>query len=108
MKSQGSSESEEGTGGQDMGQLSMLRMLRLLRLTRMVRMMRSVPELVTLIKSLSIAARPVASTLLLLFCVIYITGIVLKSQLRPTSILTRSRFGRLPDAMKTLLLQGTF
>jgi len=107
----GSEEDGGGESGGDggVGQLSLLRMLRLLRLTRVVRFMRAVPELVTLVKSLNIAMRPVASTFLLLLIFLYIFGIVFKSQLRPPvgSILV-DKFGRLTKSMWTLLRQGTF
>jgi len=95
-------------GGSDVGQLAVLRMLRLLRLTRMVRFMRTMPELVTLVRSLSIAARPVLSTLGLLFILIYMFGIVFRSQLDARGYpYVEHKFGRLASSMGTLLLTGT-
>lgn len=104
---------EAAEGGSDLGQLSMLRMLRLLRLTRMVRLMRAVPELVTLLRSMTIALRSVLSTLGLLIIFMYIFAIIFKSQLKvdPNHQHYRylhEKFGRVPDAMWTLLLSGTF
>jgi len=101
------------SGGANLAQLSMLRMLRLLRLTRMVRLMRSVPELVTLLRSMTIALRSVLSTLTLLVIFMYIFAIIFKSQLKvdPTDknySYMINKFGRVPDAMWTLLLAGTF
>lgn len=99
---------DEDAGGSDVGQIGMLRMLRLLRLTRMVRFMRSVPELVTLLKSMGLAAKPVASTLLLLLCLLYTFGIIFKSQMRTEEgTILHHKFGRVSSAMATLLLQGT-
>jgi len=95
--------------GTDLSQLSMLRMLRLLRLTRMVRLMRSVPALVTLIKSMRLAARSVLSTLLLLFIFVYIFAIIIRSQFKPTNNpYLEARFDHLQDTMWNLLVRGAF
>eukprot|EP00927_Polykrikos_kofoidii_P073915 TRINITY_DN69930_c0_g1_i1.p1 TRINITY_DN69930_c0_g1~~TRINITY_DN69930_c0_g1_i1.p1 ORF type:complete len:665 (+),score=146.32 TRINITY_DN69930_c0_g1_i1:68-2062(+) len=92
----------------NLSQISMLRMLRLLRLTRMVRLMRSVPELVTLLRSMTIALRSVLSTLGLLVIFMYIFAIVFRSQLDVSeNEYLKARFGRLLGAMWTLLLSGT-
>jgi len=106
-KSSSDAEGEE-EGGSGVGNLTVLRMLRLLRLTRMVRFMRAMPELVTLIKSMNIAARPVLSTLGLLFIIIYIFAIIFKSQLNPKDVQMKHKFGKLGHAMFTLLMDGTF
>jgi len=99
----------DGGGGADMSQLSMLRMLRLLRLTRMVRLMRAVPELVTLLKSVTIALRSVLSTLTLLVIFMYIFAIIFRSQLKPgNDEYLNEKFGRLVSSMWTLLWAGTF
>jgi hypothetical protein len=108
-----------GGSDMDMSNLSMLRMLRLLRLTRMVRFVRSVPELVTLLKSMTMALRSVLSTLSLLLIFMYVFSIVIKSQLKPSDDgeppdedsgiiegFLQARFGRIPNAMWTLLLSG--
>merc|ERR1719258_736544 len=85
----------------------MLRMLRLLRLTRMVRLMRSFPELVTLVKGLSIALRSVSSILMLLVLFMYIFSIIFKSQLVDTKDpLLKEYFSGIPRSMWTLFLHG--
>lgn len=94
-------------GGIDMGNLGMIRMLRLLRLTRMVRFMRSVPELVTLLKSMGLALRSVGSTLGLLFIFMYIFSIIFTSQLKTDDPYLKNRFGRIPLAIWTLFFSGT-
>lgn len=84
-----------------------LKILRLLRLTRMVRLMRSVPELVTLLKGMAIAARSVCYTLLLLLIILYIFSIIFKSQLTDTHVEgLKAYFPGIPRSMYTLLLAG--
>lgn len=100
---------DSGGGGESgMGNLSMLRMFRLLRLTRMVRFMRAVPELVTLLKSMTIALRSVLSTLCLLVIFMYIFSIIFRSQLKSDDEYLLEKFGRIPNAMWTLLMSGAF
>lgn len=70
-----------GGSADALSDMSLLRMMRLLRLTRMVRLMRSVPELLTLFKGMRLAFRSVSFTLMLLLIVMYIFGIIFKSQL---------------------------
>jgi len=79
----------------------------------MVRLMRAVPELVTLLRSMTIALRSVLSTLALLIIFMYIFAIIFKSQLKVDPDhkyygYLKEKFGRVPDAMWTLLLSGTF
>lgn len=96
-----------GGNSDAMSDFALLRMMRLLRLTRMVRLMRSVPELLTLLKGMSIAARSVAYTLLLLLIIMYIFGIIFKSQLEEASDdKLRKNFGGIPRSMWTLLFAG--
>mmetsp|Transcript_44557 Transcript_44557/g.83630 ORF Transcript_44557/g.83630 Transcript_44557/m.83630 type:complete len:626 (-) Transcript_44557:74-1951(-) len=85
--------------------MALLRMLRLLRLTRMVRLMRSVPELVTLLKGMVIAAKSVSYTLLLLLIFMYIFSIIFKSELEESESL-KDYFDSIPRSMWTLLLAG--
>lgn len=85
--------------------VALLRMLRLLRLTRMVRLMRSVPELVTLLKGMVIAAKSVSYTLLLLLIFMYIFSIIFKSELEDNKTLKQD-FSSIGKAMWTLLLAG--
>eukprot|EP00448_Togula_jolla_P030170 CAMPEP_0170640612 /NCGR_PEP_ID=MMETSP0224-20130122/40322_1 /TAXON_ID=285029 /ORGANISM="Togula jolla, Strain CCCM 725" /LENGTH=258 /DNA_ID=CAMNT_0010971139 /DNA_START=105 /DNA_END=879 /DNA_ORIENTATION=- len=75
---------------------SLLRMLRLMRLTRMVHIMRSVPELVTLLKGMAIAATSVMWTLVLF-----------KNQLSAAeSPALRLLYSSIPEAMWSLMLAG--
>jgi len=96
---------EEGAG---MSHLSLLRMGRLLRLTRMVRFMRSVPELVSLVKSLRIAARPVFWTMVLIVFLLYMFAIIFRSQYVPQDAYLKERFSGIVAIMWALLLQGAF
>jgi len=96
-----------GGNTDSLSDVSLLRMLRLLRLTRMVRLMRSVPELLTLLKGMGIAARSVAYTLLLLLIIMYIFGIIFKSQLIGTEHRQlKNYFDGIPMSMWTLLFAG--
>jgi len=93
--------------GAGTGQLSLLRMMRLLRLTRMVRLMRSVPELVTLLRSMAIASRSVLSTLGLLVIFMYVFAIIFKSQLENTKIpWLVKEMSTIPSAMWRLFFHG--
>lgn len=96
-----------GGNSDAMADFALLRMMRLLRLTRMVRLMRSVPELLTLLKGMGIAARSVAYTLLLLLIIMYIFGIIFKSQLEDTTNRRLQKyFDGIITSMWTLLLAG--
>eukprot|EP00747_Dinoflagellata_sp_TGD_P212361 gnl/TRDRNA2_/TRDRNA2_85459_c0_seq1.p1 gnl/TRDRNA2_/TRDRNA2_85459_c0~~gnl/TRDRNA2_/TRDRNA2_85459_c0_seq1.p1 ORF type:complete len:454 (+),score=73.70 gnl/TRDRNA2_/TRDRNA2_85459_c0_seq1:89-1363(+) len=96
-----------GQSGEAMSNFALLKMMRLLRLTRMVRLMRSVPELVTLLKGMAIAARSVSYTLLLLLIFMYIFSIIFKSQLMDTeNQLLKESFNQILISMWTLLLSG--
>eukprot|EP00927_Polykrikos_kofoidii_P031277 TRINITY_DN26923_c0_g1_i1.p1 TRINITY_DN26923_c0_g1~~TRINITY_DN26923_c0_g1_i1.p1 ORF type:complete len:611 (+),score=122.11 TRINITY_DN26923_c0_g1_i1:249-2081(+) len=93
--------------GDALGDVSLLSMLKLLRLTRMVRLMRSVPELVTLMKGMAIAARSVGYTLLLLLIFMYIFSIVFIQQLEDTNVARlKVDFKDIFNTMWTLLLAG--
>lgn len=86
---------------------ALLKILRLFRLTRMVRLMRSVPELVTLLKGMVIAARSVCYTLLLLLMILYIFSIIFKSQLVDTPVPDlKGHFSNILRSMWTLFLAG--
>merc|ERR1719335_1810609 len=55
----------------------LVKMLRLRRLARMARLMRAFPELVAMIKGVKVAARAVASALIMDIMLIYIFGVVI-------------------------------
>lgn len=88
-------------------QLSLLRIGRLLRLSRLVRFMRAVPELVSLMKSIRIAAKPVVWTLVLVFLIIYVFAVIFRHQLTPEDAYLHDHFTGLINIMWHLLLQGT-
>jgi len=97
-----------GGSGADLGNASILRLVRLLRLTRMARMarlLRAMPELMILVKGISVAARSVIFTLLLLILILYVFAIAFRQMCTETD-LEDSHFKTVPEAMITLLLQG--
>ena len=59
----------------------MLRLLRLARLARLVRLVRSQPELVTLMKGMMQAMRSVISAVLVLLTMLYVMGMIFRTQL---------------------------
>merc|ERR1719350_1093889 len=83
-----------------------LRLLRLLRLARMARILKSMPELVTMMKGISVATRAVSASLLMVGMLVYIFAIFLLMLLKDeTSV--RKRFGSLSRCMWTLIMDGT-
>merc|ERR1719362_1851380 len=82
-----------------------LRLLRLLRLARMVRIMRSLPELVTMMKGMSVATRAVSTSLLMIFMLVYIFAIILYMFLKDDEAASR-KFGNLSLCMWTLVMDG--
>jgi hypothetical protein len=98
-----------GGGGNPIGNASILRLFRLLRLSRMARMarlLRAMPELMVLIKGMATAMRSVFFTLCLLIGIIYVFGIAFVQLMKGTSA-GDVYFQTVPDAMNSLLLQGT-
>lgn len=92
-----------------LGNASILRLVRLLRLTRlarMVRLLRAMPELMILVKGVSVATRSVFFTLCLLTIVVYVFAIAF-TQLTEDTVLEDKYFKTIPKSMSTLLLQGT-
>jgi len=84
-----------------------MKLLRLLRLARMTRLMSRMPELLTMVKGMSMASRAVGSSLLLLGLLVYVFAIVLYMILADNDETAQS-FGSLPKCMWTLLMDGTF
>eukprot|EP00928_Gymnodinium_smaydae_P008616 TRINITY_DN13134_c0_g1_i1.p1 TRINITY_DN13134_c0_g1~~TRINITY_DN13134_c0_g1_i1.p1 ORF type:complete len:665 (+),score=119.21 TRINITY_DN13134_c0_g1_i1:153-1997(+) len=98
-----------GAGSTAVGDASIMRTLRLFRLTRMarmVRLLRSMPELMILIKGISVASRSVIFTLVLLLIIIYLFAIAFV-QITASTPLQDAYFRSVPEAMVTLLLRGT-
>eukprot|EP00441_Pelagodinium_beii_P035171 CAMPEP_0197629462 /NCGR_PEP_ID=MMETSP1338-20131121/7298_1 /TAXON_ID=43686 ORGANISM="Pelagodinium beii, Strain RCC1491" /NCGR_SAMPLE_ID=MMETSP1338 /ASSEMBLY_ACC=CAM_ASM_000754 /LENGTH=832 /DNA_ID=CAMNT_0043200501 /DNA_START=18 /DNA_END=2516 /DNA_ORIENTATION=+ len=87
---------------------TILRMLRLLRLTRIARLVRAVPEIMTLIKGIGAAMRGVASTVFLLFVILFIFAIIFKDQARNHEELREELFPTVWWSMWSLLMFATF
>eukprot|EP00928_Gymnodinium_smaydae_P034484 TRINITY_DN2441_c0_g2_i3.p1 TRINITY_DN2441_c0_g2~~TRINITY_DN2441_c0_g2_i3.p1 ORF type:complete len:688 (-),score=152.33 TRINITY_DN2441_c0_g2_i3:34-1914(-) len=95
----------ENSGLRNASGLRALRMLRLTRMARMVRLLRALPELMILLKGMSVATRSVFFTLCLLGIVVYIFAIAFMQM--TDGALKRQYFSTLPNAMSTLLLRAT-
>jgi len=97
--------------GMDLEEMNFLRTMRLIRLTRLgriVRLLRMFPELMTLLKGIATAMRSVCFTLLLLFVLIFVFGVIFKVQAIDTDCQkVQDLFPSLFDAMWTLFLHGT-
>jgi hypothetical protein len=74
--------------------------------------MRSLPELITMVKGMKVAARAVASSLLMVAMLIYVFSIVLHMIISDDACEVgggyEDKFGSLPKTMWTLLMDGTF
>jgi len=97
-----------GQSSAAMGNFQVLRMARLVRLTRMTRLFKSAPELITLIKGISTAIRPVTYTLILLLTLLYVFGVVFRSQMKKGSYLEDTYFSSVIHSISTCLLHATF
>mmetsp|Transcript_29049 Transcript_29049/g.69177 ORF Transcript_29049/g.69177 Transcript_29049/m.69177 type:complete len:745 (-) Transcript_29049:80-2314(-) len=92
-------------------ELTILRTVRLLRLTRLgriARLLRAVPEVVTLLKGIAAAIRSVFFTLLLLLVLLFVFGVVFKTQAKEDFPQLEELFPNVPATMWVLLLSGTF
>jgi len=92
-------------------ELTILRTVRLLRLTRLgriARLLRAVPEVVTLLKGIAAAIRSVFFTLLLLLVLLFVFGVVFKTQAKEEFDQLEELFPTVPATMWVLLLSGTF
>lgn len=65
--------------------LKVFSVLKIARMARMVRILRSIPELMVVIKGMTVAIRAVSATLMLLFFIVYVFAIGLKQLLAGTS-----------------------
>jgi hypothetical protein len=98
-----------GVGGSGLEYGSMVRLVRLLRLSRMARMarlLRLFPELMILVKGLSVALRSVFFTLCLLVAIMYIFAVGFTQLTKDTDI-GFTYFSTVLNSMNTLFLQGT-
>jgi len=87
------------------GFLRVARMLRLLRLGRIMRVLRLFPEVLTLIKGISRAARSVCYTLLMLLVLLFVFATIFKSEAHEAEGL-QQLFPSIFDAVCMLLLKG--
>jgi hypothetical protein len=91
--------------------MSNFRLLKLARIARMARLLRSAPELLVMIKALSIALRSVAFAFILLGFLIYVFAILFTQLLKDPEhddIRVAGGFQNVPDSFLTLLTQGCF
>jgi len=86
--------------------LAVFRVLRLLRVLRLARVLREMDELLVMVRAIAIAFRAISIVLVLLGLLIYMGAIVFRVLLEDTALGAR-RFGTLPAAMGTLLLEAT-
>eukprot|EP00930_Biecheleria_cincta_P002320 TRINITY_DN103330_c0_g1_i1.p1 TRINITY_DN103330_c0_g1~~TRINITY_DN103330_c0_g1_i1.p1 ORF type:complete len:817 (+),score=141.41 TRINITY_DN103330_c0_g1_i1:31-2481(+) len=99
----------EAESEQTIKSFTALRLMRLLRLTRIARLLRAVPEVLTLLKGISLAFRGVATTVILLGTLTFVFGIIFKKQvelLTSGGDLTES-FKSVWTSMVTLCFVGT-
>jgi hypothetical protein len=85
----------------------LLRIARLVRLTRLTRLIREVPEVMTLAKGIVAAFRSVFYTLVLLLLILYVFGIIFKSQVQKGTYIYDTYFSTVVKSMWTLALHGT-
>jgi len=98
----------DGSGGSASG-LSVVRIVRLIRLMRLGRiaaLVRLVPEAMTLLKGIMWATRSVFVTMLLLFCLCFLFGVVFRMQVGGNAELDEL-IPSVAEAMLLLLLHGT-
>eukprot|EP00927_Polykrikos_kofoidii_P055183 TRINITY_DN49472_c0_g1_i1.p1 TRINITY_DN49472_c0_g1~~TRINITY_DN49472_c0_g1_i1.p1 ORF type:complete len:794 (-),score=127.31 TRINITY_DN49472_c0_g1_i1:129-2423(-) len=100
----------ESMSDPEFGNLSILRMARLLRLTRLsriARLLRMIPEVMTLLKGITLALRSVGFTMLLLVVLLFIFGVIMKQQAEVDEVLAPV-FPTVTESMWILLVQGAF
>jgi len=83
-----------------------LRLLRLLRLSRLTRLLRTVPGLLTMINGMKSGFSSVASSLLLVFVLVYVFSIAILMFLKDEEGFD-SQYSNLSRCMWTLLMDGT-
>lgn len=86
--------------------LRLLRLLRLMRMARMAKLLKTMPELMILIKGMSMATRSVFFTCCLLVILIYVFAIAFTQLLRNTTT-GDEHFNGVAASMITLALYGT-
>eukprot|EP00927_Polykrikos_kofoidii_P030065 TRINITY_DN25935_c0_g2_i5.p1 TRINITY_DN25935_c0_g2~~TRINITY_DN25935_c0_g2_i5.p1 ORF type:complete len:661 (+),score=90.25 TRINITY_DN25935_c0_g2_i5:142-1983(+) len=97
-----------GISTDEMKQMTVLKLIRLMRLTRaarMVRLVRYIPELMIMLKGLKGGLRSVATTLLLLFLIVYVFAIAFR-QITDGTPMGEKYFPSIPTAILHLVVLG--
>lgn len=100
-----------GGGFNKTGTASLFKLFRLLRATRLARIariLRAIPELMILLKGITVASRTVFFTLCLLVIVIYVFAVTFVQIMAGSDDAGAAYFATVPDAMGSLLLHGVF
>lgn len=99
------SDSGGAAGLRNMSILRMARMAKMTRMARMAKVLRAVPELVVLMKGVSVASRSMFVTLFLLMIIIYVFAVAFRQLTEGTNI-GEDYFKSVPSSMNSLLLRG--
>ncbi|CAJ1340450.1 unnamed protein product [Effrenium voratum] len=86
---------------------TVLRSLRLARLARLTSLLRAFPEAMMLLKGIYAAVRGVLTTLCLLMVVLFIFGLIFKSQAAEHPVISERFFSTLSHSMWSLLMYAT-
>lgn len=86
-----------------------IKLLRLLRLARMVRIMRAFPELMTMVKGMMVATKPVSTSMAMLVGIIYVFAIIMHMLLKDWEGFDElyEYWGTISRCMMTLSANGT-
>lgn len=98
-----SGDSSDSGGG--IGDASFLRMLRLVRITRVIRVASYMPEVMIIIKGLTVASRSVFFTFVLLLLITYIFSIAFRQLAQDNLFLESELFPSVPATVLTLIVQ---
>eukprot|EP00441_Pelagodinium_beii_P045219 CAMPEP_0197620496 /NCGR_PEP_ID=MMETSP1338-20131121/1318_1 /TAXON_ID=43686 ORGANISM="Pelagodinium beii, Strain RCC1491" /NCGR_SAMPLE_ID=MMETSP1338 /ASSEMBLY_ACC=CAM_ASM_000754 /LENGTH=929 /DNA_ID=CAMNT_0043189705 /DNA_START=17 /DNA_END=2806 /DNA_ORIENTATION=- len=103
----GLSESVNTSGEVNTSVFKVIRLARIIRIARVAKVMRELPELMVLIKGMSVATRSVLFTFLLLFIIVYVFAVLFTQLCKQTSLATEDRFGSILSSMSFLLISST-
>jgi len=86
-----------------------IKLLRLLRLARMVRIMRAFPELMTMVKGMMVATKPVSTSMAMLVGIVYVFAIIMHMLLKDWEHIDEvfMYWGTIGRCMLTLTANGT-
>lgn len=99
-----SGDSGSGPTGKEFSILRIARLVKVSRLGRVIRLLRIFPEIMTLLKGIAQSMRSVFFTLLLLLILLFIFGILFKTQANNTPL--QDTFTSVSQSMWILLLRG--